>query len=162
MSTRRLILMRHAKSDWSGGQSDHQRPLNKRGRRAAPQMGTMLVERGWTPEVVISSDSERTTETWLLMADALPGLEPRFTSRLYLPSLQAILDEVAELPDARHTAMLLGHNPGFSQAVTWLSEEEVELKTAHVALLEQDAAHWSETTDRGAWRLVDVLKPKKK
>ncbi len=66
--TMRLIIMRHAKSDWnSGAASDHARPLNKRGRRDAPRVANRLGELGWQPDYVISSDSRRTRETLELM-----------------------------------------------------------------------------------------------
>ncbi len=63
--TRRLIVMRHAKSSWKhAGLTDHQRPLNKRGRKDAPRVARALIERGWTPRRVLSSDAARTRETW--------------------------------------------------------------------------------------------------
>jgi phosphohistidine phosphatase len=65
---KRLIIMRHAKSSWtSGASTDHQRPLNKRGRHAAPRIGARLRDIGWIPDMVIASDSERTRETWQRM-----------------------------------------------------------------------------------------------
>ena len=68
---RRIIVMRHAKSSWkSGARDDHARPLNKRGRRDAPRIAARLAELGWVPERVISSDSERTRQTWARMEEA--------------------------------------------------------------------------------------------
>ena len=67
---RRLIIMRHAKSSWtSGALSDHERPLNARGIRDAPRVGAALVKRGWLPQLVLSSDSERTRETFAGMSE---------------------------------------------------------------------------------------------
>ncbi|WP_204322083.1 histidine phosphatase family protein, partial [Streptococcus pneumoniae] len=60
----RLILLRHAKSDWPEGVADHERPLNGRGRRAAPLMGEAMVERGYVPERALVSSAKRTQETW--------------------------------------------------------------------------------------------------
>ena len=63
--TRTLILTRHAKSSWDAPvASDHDRPLNKRGRKSAPAIGTWLKQNGWLPDEVISSTSARTRETW--------------------------------------------------------------------------------------------------
>lgn len=75
----RLIIMRHAKSSWRDPLlDDHDRPLNKRGRRDAPRVAAELQRRGWAPKAVIMSDSVRTTETWARMAAALaqpPGAD---------------------------------------------------------------------------------------
>jgi len=79
--SKRLIIMRHAKSSWtSGAATDHQRPLNKRGRRDAPRIGARLQHLGWLPDLVIASDSERTRETWQRMKVEFPhSIEQRFS-----------------------------------------------------------------------------------
>lgn len=157
---RRLVLLRHAKSDWSGGYGDHARPLNERGRRSAPDVGEQIAALGWRPDVVVSSDATRTTETWQLMADAFPGVEPTFSRRLYLPSVSTITQVIGGLPEEAATAMLIGHNPGFSEAASWLCGRDVDLKTAHAALLETDRPTWADAArDREGWRLVDVVQP---
>ena len=64
---RRLILMRHAKSDWSHGTSDHDRPLNPRGRGAAEALGNWLRTEGLLPDAVLCSTAARTRETCALL-----------------------------------------------------------------------------------------------
>ena len=159
--TRRLIIMRHAKSAWNtGASSDHERPLNGRGRRDAPHLGRLIAARGFVPQVVVSSDSTRTRETWDgLMESMPPALEPRFTSMLYLSGLAEIRDEIGGLADEVTSALLLGHNPGFSLAASWLTGNDIELKTAFAAVLETEGARWSETLKLGRWRLRDLLTP---
>ncbi|MCA9557487.1 MAG: histidine phosphatase family protein [Myxococcales bacterium] len=159
---RRLVLMRHAKSSWANSLlSDHDRPLNDRGQREAPVMGARLVEAGWVPQVVVSSDSQRTRETWEGLCEHLPAdLEPTFTGALYLARPPAVQQALRGLDDAVETVMLLGHNPGFSMAVHWLSGVEVDLKTAHAALLTIDAPDWAAAAKAArGWTLVDVLTP---
>jgi len=66
--------MRHAKSSWADDQmSDHDRPLNDRGRRAATAMGEALTARGYAPDIIWSSDAKRTRETAMLLIRAIPG-----------------------------------------------------------------------------------------
>ena len=60
MEARTLLVMRHAKSSWSTGVTDHERPLNARGRADAPRMAAALRELGWIPDHVLCSDAERT------------------------------------------------------------------------------------------------------
>ena len=157
----RLILMRHAKSAWNtDAQGDHDRPLNGRGRRDSPHMGELLVTHDLVPDQVISSDSTRTRETWQGMSAAMPDLEPVFTRRLYLSGLDDIAEVVLGLDNEMETALLLGHNPGFSMAAGWLSGQPVELKTAYAAVMESEISRWEDAFRPGIWRLTTVLTPK--
>jgi len=156
----RLILMRHAKSAWNtNAQGDHDRPLNGRGRRNAPHMGTLFAHHDLIPDQVISSDSTRTRETWAGMSTVMPDLEPTFTRHLYLSGLEEIAEVVLGLGDGVETALLLGHNPGFSMATGWLSGQPVELKTAHAAVMEAEISTWLDAFQPGIWRLRMILTP---
>jgi phosphohistidine phosphatase len=86
--TKRLIVLRHAKSAWdTDAPDDHSRPLAKRGRKDAPLIGARLAQLEWVPQAVISSDSARTRETWARMEEALLGddeeAEVHFTRDLF-------------------------------------------------------------------------------
>ncbi len=155
--------MRHAKSSWhSEATSDHQRPLNDRGRRDSPRVASRLLEVGWAPDTVLSSDSRRTRETLDGMQTVLPKLSHvEFLPSLYHASIEPLRDAIQLLPDASRVALALGHNPGWEIAVHWLCGESVEMKTATAALMECDAAGWPETiAHRGSWKLVDVIQPR--
>lgn len=158
---KRLIIMRHAKSSWtSGAASDHERPLNKRGRKAAPLVGACLNELGWIPDLVIASDSKRTRETWRRMCTEFPGtIEERYDPGFYHGGLADIKSACATLPGDISTVIVLGHNPGWEGAVAELSGQWVRMTTANAALLESDAEDWAEAMPSD-WMLVDLLRPK--
>ena len=60
MADKELILLRHAKSGWGNPSlADHDRPLNKRGERNAPEMGVRLVAMGVRPEAMFTSTAVR-------------------------------------------------------------------------------------------------------
>ena len=119
--TRRLILLRHAKSDWPDV-PDRDRPLAKRGRRDAPRIGRWLHEHGYQPDVVVVSDAARTRQTWDLVAPELGGSPAvRFEPRAYAASALSLLYLVQELPDRYRSALLIGHNPGLSDLATTLA-----------------------------------------
>lgn len=106
---KRLILMRHAKSDWSDpNASDHERTLNARGIEAAQAMGAWLRQEGLTPDHVLCSDAARTRETLNLLD--LPDTSTTFTRRLYL----AAEDNMAAclMQQSGNCILILGHNPG--------------------------------------------------
>ncbi len=159
--SKRLIIMRHAKSSWtSGAATDHQRPLNKRGRRAAPLIGARLRELGWIPDLVIASDSVRTRETWQRMQAELPRpIEERFSSTFYHGGAAAITSTCSTLTEDTSTLLVLGHNPGWEDAVADLSGQWVRMTTANAALLESDAENWAEAMEAN-WTLVNFLRPK--
>ncbi|QUJ75658.1 histidine phosphatase family protein [Sulfitobacter albidus] len=107
---KQLILMRHAKSDWSAGSgSDIARPLNARGRKSAAAVGAWLREGGFTPDAVLCSAATRTQET--LERLSLPG-KPQITVTrdLYLaePMVMLAMLQAAE----GDSVLMLGHNPG--------------------------------------------------
>lgn len=111
----RLILTRHAKSSWDDpSQPDHDRPLNDRGRRSARALGDWLASRGYEPEEVLCSTSQRTRETWERVAVAPLETRPnvRFDAALYHAEPEKMLSilRTAEAP----TVMMLGHNPGIA------------------------------------------------
>lgn len=143
--------MRHAKSDWdSGAQTDHERPLNERGNREAPSVGKQLLELGLAPDVVLSSDSQRTTETYRRIGAFFPKAEVHFRRELYhagIAEVRALLDLV---PASAETLMLVGHNPGWEELVTALAKRRVEMKTAYAAVFESKAADFAGALAVGA------------
>lgn len=91
MTGLRLILLRHAKSDWAAGLDDHDRPLNRRGRLAAALMGAWAREETLIPALALISSAVRTRETWARM-----GLEAPAETRpaLYEAEAETILEEI--------------------------------------------------------------------
>ena len=88
-----LSLFRHAKSSWDNPNlGDFDRPLNERGREAAPRMGTFMARSGIVPDLVLSSPSVRTRQTLGLV---LPHLSPApavlYEDTLYLGAPTAML-----------------------------------------------------------------------
>ncbi|QWZ07045.1 histidine phosphatase family protein [Nocardioides panacis] len=145
MSTRHtLVLLRHAKSDWSTpGQPDRDRPLSGRGRRQAPEAGRWLAEHGPVPDLVVVSPAVRARRTWDLVAAELPGTPPtRVEDRVYAASPAELLAVLADLPEATATVLLVGHNPGLEELVEHLTGEHVRLPTSALAVLDVPAP-WS-------------------
>jgi phosphohistidine phosphatase len=160
---RRLIVMRHAKSSWSSdAQGDHGRPLNKRGRRDAPAVAARLCELNWLPEAALSSDSARTRETLTLMLDQFdPRPQAAYLPSLYQGGIHQLREAVAGLSSDIKTVLVLGHNPGWAVAVTWLTGEPVDMTTGNAALLESSGDTWREALHgEGAWELVEIVRPK--
>jgi phosphohistidine phosphatase len=165
-TTRRLIMLRHAKSDWPDV-PDRDRPLAKRGRRDAPRIGRWLHEHGYQPDVVVCSDARRARQTWDLVARELGGSPAvRFEPRAYAAGAMTLLCLAQELPSRYRTALLIGHNPGLSELAGQLAAPApadngprpgISLPTAAVAVLEFPG-DWPSLTP-GQARLVDHIIP---
>lgn len=114
MGMRRLILLRHAKSD-RGNPSlpDLARPLNQRGQDAATRIGAYMAKHELLPDFGICSIAERTRQTWELVAQAFAKpCAVTFEKRLYNADDDKILAVIQETPAEVHTVMVVGHNPG--------------------------------------------------
>ena len=139
-----LILLRHAKSSWDDpGLDDFDRPLAKRGRKAAPEVGSALARMGLRPDLVLCSTAVRTRQTLEIVLGELGSPAPRviFDERLYMATsdrlikrLHAVVtDETGALP---HTVMMVGHNPGLEQLEYTLTGQLRPMPTAGLVVLE--------------------------
>lgn len=156
---KRLILMRHAKSDWNHpGLSDHDRPLNKRGRKAAPAMGAWLAAQGFAPDQALVSTAERTQETFRLSTLTCPA---QSDASLYNAGAEAILKVIQGADEAATTVIVIAHLPGMQEVANRLLPEwEVdEYPTAKVTILTFETPSWFEVS-WGEGRLVAEMAPK--
>lgn len=113
-----IILVRHAKSSWKDlSLDDFDRPLNKRGKRNAPFMGTKLKEKQIKPDLILSSPAKRARKTATAIAKAIgyPKKKIIFDENMYHSSALYLYQMVRSLDDAHETIMLFGHNPDFNE-----------------------------------------------
>ena len=135
MST--LILLRHGKSDWSGDEPDHLRPLARRGRRQVPEAGRWLADNIGAIDLAVVSPAERTRETWRIAAAELAVPPPvREDDRMYAGSARSLLGVVRELPDEVGTVVLVGHNPEVEDLVASLTDRWVPMPTSALAVID--------------------------
>ncbi len=145
-----LTIVRHAKSSWNEpGLSDRERPLNKRGQRDAPRMGKRIADAGIRPSLIVSSPATRAWTTAQIIAEEL-SYPVEFLQRensLYLASLNDILDVIVAQDDGFKSLMVVGHNPGLTNMVNFLSPGITgNLPTAGVV---------SVTIDQDDWKLYE-------
>jgi phosphohistidine phosphatase len=155
-----LILMRHAKSSWDNPQqTDHDRPLNKRGKRNAPEMGERFAMHKIMPDTIVSSSAVRAESTARLVMEAAHWTAPLLIRpELYHATSGTWVSVLRELSGG--SIIAFGHNPGISEFVNRLTREGVSLPTAAVAFVEIDIKDWSELSFDSPSRLVDLWTPK--
>lgn len=136
MSERTLILLRHAKSDWSGNETDIARPLAKRGRRQAPDAGRWLAANVDRIDLAVVSPARRARSTWNLVAAELAAApDVRIEDRLYAAPDHALLEVVRALSDDLETVVLVGHNPGLEDLVRTLTGHWTAMPTSALAVI---------------------------
>ena len=136
MSERRLILLRHAKSDWSGDEPDVARPLANRGRRQAPDAGRWLAANTERIDLAVVSPAVRARSTWDLVAAELDDAPPmRIDDRVYGASDRELLAVVSQLPEDVHTVVVVGHNPGLEDLAALLTGELTPMPTSALAVI---------------------------
>ena len=150
MAERTLILLRHAKSDWSGHQGDAARPLARRGRRQAPDAGRWLATNIASIDLAVVSPATRARSTWDLVSEEL-DLPPRsrIEDRIYGASCDELLDVVRDLPDGVETVVLVGHNPGLEDLVPLLTGERAPMPTSALAVITMSGP-WSTSGHQSA------------
>jgi len=151
---RRLLLLRHAKSDWPDGLEDALRPLSERGRRNAPEMGKAVTRADIVPDFALISTAVRTRQTWELFAPQLGKEIPmREESGLYGASDRTLLDFARSIPDQIMTLLLCAHNPGIERLARSFAKSgdadairRVEMKypTCGLAAIELPINQWKE------------------
>jgi phosphohistidine phosphatase len=142
-----LYLVRHAKSSWKYPKlDDFERPLNKRGRKNAPFMGSILNEINVAPDLVISSPANRAAMTARIIAAALdyPLEDIRYSEAIYEFGEKALIEVVKEIDDAVIQAMVVGHNPATNGLANYIGDQPVSnIPTCGIFCVELDIGSWS-------------------
>ena len=143
-----IIILRHAKSDWSDSTlDDFDRPLNKRGKKAAPLMGKILALSQVPVNLVLSSPANRAKNTALLALEELDYDVPvKWVEDFYHGDTSSFLDTIKELDDSIETIMVVGHNPGLENLIEDLVSAgslQIKLPTAGLVFIECSSPTWT-------------------
>lgn len=159
-----LLLLRHAKSDWDNpALADFDRPLAKRGKKAAPRMGAEIAALGLRPDLVLCSTAARAKETLALTLPELGTSPPQvvYDETIYMAAPETLLGLLRKLPAGKErpqTVMVVGHNPGFEELAEILvggGDEEAQdmmaekFPTCSLAVITFDTDKWAEVAPGG-------------
>ncbi len=157
---RTLLILRHAKSSWKDPDlADHDRPLNKRGKRDAPRIGRLLRTEGPLPELIISSTARRARKTARKVADACGFDGPlQLDPRLYHSDPDEVFSVLRSVcsPDC---VMIVGHNPGLEDLVGELTGAHHRMPTAAMAEIHLVIDGWEQIAP-GSGSLERIWRPK--
>jgi phosphohistidine phosphatase len=159
-----LYLTRHAKSSWGNpGLADIDRPLNHRGKKAAPLMGKLIMDRGENPELLISSPANRAFSTAKEFAKEMGCAETNIivNRAIYGAGAQQLLNLVQDVDDLYNSIMLFGHNPTFTSFCNMLSGENIlNIVTCGVVRIDFEFSSWK-NIDFNSGRMIYYEYPKK-
>lgn len=119
-----ILLLRHAKSAWGQpGLDDHERPLNKRGERAAEAMAEHIVLNAPRPDLILCSTAARTRQTLAPLVHRLTSPAPPIALEkgLYLATEGELLVRLRAVAEEVRTVLLIGHNEGIGELANALA-----------------------------------------
>jgi phosphohistidine phosphatase len=150
-----ILLLRHAKSAWGeAGLPDHDRPLNRRGERAAELMADHLLAKAPRPDLILCSTATRARQTLTPLVERLAPPAPPIAleNGLYLASESALLNRLRDLPATVATVLMIGHNDGMWQVAealaghgkaTLLAALRERFPTGALAMLQVEIERWA-------------------
>jgi len=166
-----LTLLRHAKSSWDDPAArDFDRPLNRRGRKAARAMGKAMREQGIAFDQILASPAARVVGTLEDLAEGYGGsIEPAFDQRVYLATAATLLKLVQGTDDKAERLLVVGHNPGMEALALMLTRDDdggglrgemlTKYPTAALAEIALPVDHWREV-DLGTGQLARFIRPR--
>jgi phosphohistidine phosphatase len=164
LTSRRLILLRHAKSSWDDGDLDDvDRPLAERGEHDAPMMAERLLRLSPAPTTILTSPALRAKRTAQLVASVFGGAQDgvKTARALYLAAPDDMLTVIAREPPEPNQLIVVGHNPGITELANQLAADFTidDMPTAAVVALDFTARNWASLAS-GAGRLAFYDFPK--
>jgi phosphohistidine phosphatase len=167
---KRLTLLRHAKSSWDDPIArDFDRPLNAKGHRAGRTVGEEMRRLGLRFDAVVASPAARVVETVEEVAIGFGrALTPSFDQRIYLASLESLLDVLHSIDDRVDSLLLVGHCPSLERLALYLAgvkdkplRRSVEIKYPTGALVEISlpVSHWRDA-DEGEGTMTRFIRPR--
>ncbi len=157
-----LLLMRHAKSSWKESRlPDHERPLNKRGKKEAPEVGKYLKENGLVPDLILSSTALRAHDTAKAVAET-SGFDGQVElyQDLYMSDTASYLDILRCMPNVANRVLVVGHNPDVEDLLAMLTDVKEHMATAALAVIDLPISTWEELNEATDARLQKLWMPR--
>jgi phosphohistidine phosphatase len=161
MDMKTILLLRHAKSSWKKTDlPDHERPLNKRGKKEAPMVGAYLKENGLVPDLILSSTAKRAQDTAEVVAETC-GFEGQVElyQDLYMSDTVSYLDILRCMPDRANRVLVVGHNPDVEDFLNMLTDVKEHMTTSALAIINLPISNWEELNEATDGRLQNLWAP---
>lgn len=165
-----LTLLRHAKSGWNDPVArDFDRPLNRRGRKAAETIGREMRALGLDFDRVVASPAVRVVETLADVGDGYGSpIRPSYDERLYLAPVATLIEVIHETDDEAERLLIIGHNPGLELLAMKLTRDDpdglrgrvaIKYPTATLAEISLPVDGWKDVSE-GIGRIEKFVRPR--
>lgn len=160
-----LLILRHAKSGWKNKKvDDHDRPLNKRGKKEAVKMGEHLKNMNLMPDTIITSSALRAIETTTLLCrqSGYNGLvEVNFS--FYEGNTTTYIQSISNSREDKDRLLIVGHNPTLEQLISLLTNKTVRLPTCTLVQIKLNVPNWNKIIHHSGSKpeIVNIWRPKK-
>lgn len=157
-----LLILRHGKSSWKDGSlADHDRPLKKRGKRDANRIGTLIRMEGIIPDTILCSSAVRAKRTALIVAESC-GFDGEIIldRSLYHGYSSDFIEILNALEGQDDIVMIVGHNPGLEEFLSYLVDGYEWLPTAALAQVVLDIDNWAELREDIQSELLNIWRPR--
>ena len=154
-----LVLIRHAEAEeGSEDLSDFKRTLTNSGKKDAAKMAAVLLKQKILPQVIVSSTALRALATAHIFTEALSLGDVETDSEIYEANVNTLLHVIGRLDNQFDTAGLVGHNPGVSNLLYFLTGKITTISTSAWVEIELEIDDWAEiSSDNG--KLVQYQHP---
>jgi phosphohistidine phosphatase len=146
-----IVFIRHAKSSWKNPElTDIERPLNKRGKRNAPEMALRLKKTGIYPDLILSSSAVRTMMTATYFAEIIGYPIPKIqqSNQIYEAAVEDVFEVIESLSDEFESILVFGHNPTFTRIANRFSDQIIpNVPTAGMFAVQFETDEWRNTFD---------------
>lgn len=144
---KKLILYRHAKSDWDADYGeDHERPLSKRGVESAKAMGKLLGSSRQVPDFAITSTALRARQTLeISIKEGEWNCKTSEDENIYYGGPDEVFEIIREIADGYESAVIVGHEPKCSILTTRLiGGGKVVFPTGSMVRIDFGVDKWNE------------------
>jgi phosphohistidine phosphatase len=155
-------VLRHAKSSWKDeALDDHNRPLHKRGKKAASLMGQLIARQNAVPDLILSSTAKRARTTAKRVVKAM-GYEGQVICErtLYLAEPGAYLKAIRDHAETHERVMIIGHNPGLETLVQTMTGADQPFPTAALADIQLTIQSWKGLKRNTKGKLCNLWLPR--
>jgi phosphohistidine phosphatase len=144
---KKLILIRHAEAEPETEElQDFERPLTTFGKQNAAEMATLLLNQSSFPQTIICSPALRALTTAQIFTATLGLKEAETNLKIYEANADTLFQLINQLNDQYETVGLVGHNPGVSNLLYYLTSKITTMPTCASAEVELEADSWAEVT----------------
>jgi phosphohistidine phosphatase len=160
-----LLILRHAKSSWKNKKlDDHDRPLNRRGRREAIEMGEYLKKTNMIPNAIVTSSATRAIETTTLVCRNCSYnklVEVNF--EFHRGGTSAYIHAISIAPNDKNILLIVGHNPDLEDLIKVITNRTIKLPTCTLIQINMNIKNWKSTAIYGSFKseIVNIWRPKR-